>query len=54
MHRSYAEYLLTKSDIDLSDIFIILNEIKNSAYASNYNEAYVKDVYTKYKSRSEK
>lgn len=54
MHRSYAEYLLTKSDIDLSDIFIILNEIKNSAYASNYNEAYVKDVYTKYKSRLEK
>lgn len=48
IHRSYAEFLLDKKDIDLSEILIILCEIK-SKYKSNFSKEYAEQLYLSYK-----
>ena len=50
MHRSYAEYLLKKQDISMSDINAILKSIDVSERRL-FNEKYIENLYDKYKKR---
>lgn len=48
MHRSYAEYLLEKNDLDLRDIYLILNQIKNENDKNYFKLDLIKKIYETY------
>jgi 4-hydroxy 2-oxovalerate aldolase len=47
-HRSYAEYLIEKSNLTLKDIDMILNEIKSREDQENYNELVIEKLYNEF------
>ncbi len=53
MHRSYAEWLLEKDDLRLTDIDHILQEIKEKKYRDEFNRSYIEDLYQAYKDGKE-
>jgi 4-hydroxy 2-oxovalerate aldolase len=48
LHRSYAEYLMEKSDLTLKDIDIILNKIKSNKDRENFNKSIIEKLYNEF------
>lgn len=48
IHRSYAEYLLDKSDLELDDVYSILCQLKNDSNKSFFSETKVEELYLNY------
>ncbi|MEG0108805.1 MAG: 4-hydroxy-2-ketovalerate aldolase, partial [Lachnospiraceae bacterium] len=48
IHRSYAEFLLAKNDIDLGDILCILAMLENDSHKTSFSKEYAQQLYVQY------
>ena len=47
-HRSYAEYLMEKPELNLKDIDIILSQINSDKDRKNFNESVIESLYKEF------